>query len=86
MSKPLLFDGMGKAFVGSATQAGMNQLAVYDSGRMIQILTRRDGMEWDEAVEFLEFNTVSAWVGNGTPLVLRRMSLRAFNEELEDIK
>ena len=81
MTTPLLFDGMGRAFVGSAAQAGHNPLAVYSYDRMVNILMRRDGMDHTEAIEFLEFNTVCAWAGHGTPLVLRRMSLRAFQEE-----
>jgi hypothetical protein len=31
-----------------------------------------DGMDYDEAMEFLEFNTLGAWAGEGTPLFLWR--------------
>lgn len=81
---PLLLDGFEKAFVGYATQAGKIELAVYDYDKMLDILMNRDRMERDEAVEFLEFNTVCAWAGEGTPLILSRVSLKRFNEMMED--
>lgn len=79
--KPLLFTGFNKAFVGSASQGPSKVLAVYDYQRMVRVLKDRDGMDDDEAIEFLEFNTVGAWVGEQTPLILRRMSLTRFLEE-----
>jgi len=30
----------------------------------------RDGMSWEDAVEFFDFNTVGAWVGEQTPLIM----------------
>lgn len=81
---PLLLDGFEKAFLGYATQAGQKQLAVYDYDKMVDILVRRDRMPHEEAVEFLEFNTMCAWAGEGTPLILVTMSLKRFNEMMED--
>lgn len=34
--------------------------AVYDFDRMVQCLVDADGMEYDEAVEFIEYNTIRA--------------------------
>jgi len=81
---PLLFDGFEKAFVGYAQQAGRTELAVYDYDKMLKILRDRDGMSGPEALEFLEFNTVCAWAGEGTPLILTRTTLKRCNERLED--
>jgi len=33
----------------------------------------RDGMDEDEAREFLDFNTFGAWMGPGTPLFMYRI-------------
>jgi hypothetical protein len=37
---------------------------------MIQVLMGRDGMTYDEAVEFIDFNVVGGWVGEKTPYVM----------------
>ena len=37
---------------------------------MIDILTKEHNMEPDEANEFLEFNTIFAWMGDKTPIYL----------------
>jgi hypothetical protein len=81
--KALLFDGFEEAFVGFATQASGMELAVYDHQIMVELLCKRDGMSIEDAIEFLEFNTLSAYVGRGTPLVLRRMRLQDFNEMVD---
>ena len=43
----------------------------------------RDGMEEDEADEYLQFNTVGAWVGKGTPAFMYPMTLERFKSGLE---
>lgn len=82
--KALLFDGFEDAFVGYATQAGGIELAVYDYETMLKVLRDRDGMSAGEAVEFLEFNTLCAYVGKGTPLVMRRMKFKHFQEMMPE--
>jgi len=77
----LLFDGMGQAFVGAATHGPSTTLAVYDMEKMVRLLRRRDRMTDEEAREYLDFNTIGAWMGPGTPLVLHRMPLSQFLEE-----
>lgn len=80
----LLADGLEDAFIGSvySIKFGIN-LAVYDIDKCVEILVTRDGMSDEEAIEFLEFNTFCAWVGEGTPLFLARKTLDDFNAELE---
>lgn len=72
----LLADGFEEALVGIARRCGKPALAVYDYELAIEVLIQRDGMDYDEAVEFLEFNTVGAWVGEGTPLWLANLKER----------
>lgn len=43
---------------------------LYSGGGIIRILMTRDGMEEDDAIEFLEFNYGCAWHGEGTPAIL----------------
>ena len=69
----LLADGLEEAFIGVAERCGQPTLAVYDAEKCVTVLMNRDGMERDEAEEFLEFNTFGAWMGPGTPLFLHRI-------------
>lgn len=57
---------------------------MYDYEAMVRVLETRDGMDYDEAVEFLEFNTLGAYVGPTTPVVLRRMTLAQAVETCDD--
>ena len=68
----LFADGFEDALIGMARRCGQPALAVYDYDKAIKILMERDEMEMDEAIEFLEFNTVGAWVGENTPIFLVR--------------
>ena len=73
-------DGFDKAVIGRALNpVNHEDVIVYDAYRCMKILVERDGMTEDEAIEFLEFNTIGAFVGECTPIFLWRMSL----EEIE---
>lgn len=41
--------------------------AVYSRERIIEILMREDGMDYDEASEGFDFNIEGAWMGEGAP-------------------
>lgn len=43
---------------------------VYDKNKMIHILIENDGMEYEDAIEYLEFNTWSAYIGEKTPIYI----------------
>lgn len=45
---------------------------VYDFNKMVDHLMEHDGMERDEAVEFIEYNTVRAlpYAGEGAPIII----------------
>lgn len=67
----LLADGFEDALIGITEYGpGREQLAVYDRDKCVEVLMTRDGMTDEEAVEFFEFNTLGAWVGEKTPLFL----------------
>ena len=66
----LLADGFEEALIGFGT-VFMNAVAIYDYDRCVKVLVKRDGMTEDDAIEFLEFNTTSAFVGPNTPVFLR---------------
>ncbi len=64
----LCADGFEEAFIGVGRRCSRPDVAVYDVSAMIQVLIARDGMSPLEAVEYLEFNVVGAWVGERTPI------------------
>lgn len=69
----LTFDGYEDALIGYV-QIFNRVLACYDREKCIEILMRRDGMSFEEADEFFEFNTQGAYVGENTPAVLTRFA------------
>lgn len=66
----LTADGFEEAFVGLSYpwQANRLPVAVYDYHKVIDILMERDGMDYEGAVEFFEFNIAGAYVGPHTPI------------------
>jgi len=66
-------DGFEEAFVGFARRCGQPTLAVYDVDKCVVILVERDGMTYEEAREFLEFNSIGAWVGENTLVWFERI-------------
>jgi hypothetical protein len=67
MEGALLADGFEDAFIGFGRQFA-NYVAIYDYDKCIDILMKRDGMEYEDAVEFMEYNVVGAYVGPTTPV------------------
>lgn len=61
----LIADGFNDAVIG--IDSGLDRL-VYSSEKCVEILMERDGMSFDEAVEFFEYNVAGAYVGELTPI------------------
>ena len=71
----MLADGFDEAILGVAERCSMDPVVIYDVDKMVEILMERDGMELDEAREYIEFNVIGAYVGEGTPMFLRRLEM-----------
>ena len=67
----LLADGCEDAFVGGVESFGAAPKACYNLETCLDILTVRDNMTHCEAVEYLEFNVLQAYVGEYTPAFIR---------------
>lgn len=67
----ILADGFEDAFIGVAERAISEPVAVYDYELSVKLLMARDGMSEEEAVEYLEYNVLGAYVGEQTPWFLR---------------
>jgi hypothetical protein len=59
-------DGLDEAFIGLGWR-GSEAFICYDEEACIEILMDRDGMDYQEAREFFDFNIVDAYVGTGSP-------------------
>lgn len=48
---------------------------IYDYEKMVECLMNEDGMEYDEAAEFIDYNTVRAcpYMGERAPIILKRI-------------
>lgn len=80
-------DGLEGAFVGIAQRFesdGHRRFCVYDYEKCVQILIDRDGMSAEKAMEYMEFNTIGAYVGRGTPAFVNIMTMDAAIEDMED--
>ena len=44
--------------------------AVYSEDEVVKAFIKHDGMTWEEAVEYFEFNVIGAYMGEQTPLFI----------------
>ena len=73
----LTADGFEDALVGCTY--GVNVVAVYDINKMIEVLIE-EGIEYDDAVEFLDYNVVGAYVGEKTPQYINFVTQEVYND------
>jgi hypothetical protein len=65
----LLADGFDRAIIGVASGCDSGRV-VYSIQKMLDILFHDSDMPYDEGMEYLEFNTLCAYVGEMTPIYL----------------
>ena len=79
--KPILWDGLEKAFIGVLRRYGQDMpVALYDYDKCMRILMSQ-GMEEDEAAEWIEVNTLGGWVGESTPGIVFRCTMKELLDE-----
>tara|TARA_Y100000310_G_C20558236_1_gene751671 strand:+ start:874 stop:1185 length:312 start_codon:yes stop_codon:yes gene_type:complete len=55
--------------------------AVYSKEKVIEVFVKRDGMTWEEAVEFFDFNVGGSYMGEQTPLFIETFEPMEFTIE-----
>lgn len=70
-------DGFDKAIIGVEI---ISERIVYDKQKMIEILMT-EGMNVDDAIEYLEYNVFCSYVGEHTPIYVDLMNIN----EIENI-
>ena len=53
-------DGYNDAIMGLVQRCGQEPVILYDTDKVLQLLVYNDGMTYDEAVEFFEFNILGS--------------------------
>ena len=64
----VLLDGFDEAIIGSASTFGKDVVVAYDYKKIINLLINRDGMSYDEAVEYFDFNIGGLHVSDRNPI------------------
>lgn len=55
------------AVIGYVERFGLQPLVLLDKEKCYKIFMDRDGMTYEDAVEFFYYNVLGAWMGEGTP-------------------
>ena len=60
------------AIIGVSMGISWGTKVVYDAEKMARTLVVSEGMTYNEAWEYLEFNTFNAYVGDNTPIFVSK--------------
>lgn len=66
----LVCDGFDEAIIGIAERIGLGPVIAYNVEKMLDIMIERDGMTYEEAREYFDFNIIGAWMGEFTPIFI----------------
>ncbi len=69
----LLVDGFDEAIIGMAERINLGPVVAYDVEKILEIMIERDGMTYEEAMEFFDFNIQGAWMGDFTPIYITKL-------------
>lgn len=66
----LTCDGFDEAIIGMAERINLGPVVAYSVEKILDILINRDGMTYEEAIEYYDYNVVGAWMGEFTPVFI----------------
>jgi hypothetical protein len=66
----ILLDGLEEAIIGVVEEFGNGPRVLYSKNKVLDILSKRDGMTWSEAEEFYDFNILGLYAGEQNPVFL----------------
>jgi hypothetical protein len=66
----IILDGLDDAIVGVTEEFGNGRRVLYSAEKILNILMERDGMTWEEAVEFYDYNILGLHAGEQNPVFL----------------
>ena len=68
----ILYDGLDDAIIGIAERLNLGPVVAYDIDKVINILIETHGMSEIDAIEYFNFNILGMWVGELTPVFIRK--------------
>tara|TARA_R100000353_G_scaffold7127_2_gene9058 strand:+ start:725 stop:964 length:240 start_codon:yes stop_codon:yes gene_type:complete len=77
----LKWNGFDSAVIGVGERNNTDSMIVYDYNKMVNVLMTRDGMTYEEAGEYIDFNIVGSWIGDTTPIIVNKKSMKQIEEE-----
>tara|TARA_R100001369_G_scaffold15242_1_gene30032 strand:- start:314 stop:580 length:267 start_codon:yes stop_codon:yes gene_type:complete len=66
-------DGLDEAIIGVGSRCGQDDILIYDYEKCVDIFMKREGWTHEEAEEWMDYNVVGAWMGEGTPMFLYKI-------------
>lgn len=69
-SEFLKVDGYDDCIIGVATRFGMQPILAYNRGKMLKKMMEEDGLSYEEASEYFDFNIIGTWMGDLTPIFI----------------
>lgn len=64
------FDGLDDAIVGVGGQWSKRTLVIYDYQKLIDCFMQQNSWTYEEAEEWVGFNVIQLWAGEGTPIIM----------------
>lgn len=69
----MFMDGFDEAILGVVESFGSEQKVCYDKNKVIEILEKQ-GMTYEEAFEWFDYNIIGAYVGEKTPVFMESIN------------
>jgi hypothetical protein len=66
----IILDGLDDAIIGVIEEFGRDNRILYSKNKIIEILSERDGMDWEDAEEFYGYNILGLYAGEQNPVFL----------------
>ena len=66
LGEALIMDGFDDCIAGVVERIGQPDIICYNRDKVLDKLMSQ-GMDYEEAVEYFEYNQIGAWVGEQTP-------------------
>ena len=79
-------NGLEDAIIGVGSRMNMPDVLIYSYNKCVDILMEKEGWTLEEAIEWMDYNVVGAWVGETTPIFVHEIpSDQKIDEFLEEL-
>lgn len=79
-------NGLEDAIIGVGSRMNMPDVLIYSYNKCVKIFMEREGWTHEEAIEWMDYNVVGAWVGETTPIFVHEIpSDQKIDEFLEEL-